>query len=114
MNDYLSSFEKYKDFKEISDLIDEVKSLRTYYNTKQFDRMQQHINELTSKYLVETLIWNAGHPSMPTNPQQAYLNAEVFLRLKGFSALLKRGINLSEQLSANEIAFIESTIKPME
>ncbi len=114
MNDHLSLFEKYKDFKEISNLIDEVKNLRAYYNTQQFDRMQQHINDLTFKYLVETLTWNAGHPSMPTNPQQAYLNAENFLRLKGFSVLLKKGIKISEQLSSDEIAFIESTIKPME
>ena len=114
MIDYLSFFERYKDIKEITDLIDEVKSLRTYYNTRHYYKMQQHINDLTRKYLVETLTWNAVHPSMPTNPQQAYLNAENFLRLKGFSVLLKRGIKTSEHLSADEIAFIESTTKPME
>lgn len=114
MIDYLNFFEQYKDIKEITDLIDEVKSLREFFNTQQYDKMQQHINDLTHKYLVETLTWNAVHPSMPTNPQQAYLNAENFLRLKGFSVLLKRGIKTSEQLSADEIAYIESTIKPME
>lgn len=114
MVDYINFFEQYNDIKDISDLIDEVKSLRSYYNAQQYDKMQQHINELTHKYLVETLTWNAAHPFMPTNPQQAYLNAENFLRLKGFSVLMKRGIKTSEQLSADEITFIESTIKPME
>lgn len=114
MNDYLTTFEQYKDVKEIADLIDEVKKLREFYRTQQYDRMQQHINELTGKYLVETLTWNASHPSMPTTVQQAYLNAEAFLRLKGISVLLQKGIKTQDQLSAEEAAFIESTIKPIE
>ena len=55
MNDYLTTFEQYKDVKVIADLIDEVKKLREYYRTQQYDKMQQHINELTGKYLIETL-----------------------------------------------------------
>lgn len=114
MNDYLGFLEQYKDFKEISDLVDEIKKLREYYYTQQYDEMQQHINKLTGKYLIETLTWNATHPSMPTTVQQAYLNAETFLRLKGFSLLLEKGIKLQEQLTSEELAFIESTIKPIE
>ena len=114
MNDYLIAFEQYKDIKEIADLIDEIKKLREYYHTQQYDRMQQHINELTGKYLIETLTWNASHPSMPTTVQQAYLNAESFLRLKGISVLLQKGIKTQDQLSAEEAAFIESAIRPME
>ncbi len=114
MNDYLATFEQYKDVKEIADLIDEVKKLREYYYTQQYDAMQQHISELTGKYLIETLTWNAGHPSMPTTVQQAYLNAENFLRLKGFSLLFDKGVKLQEQLTSEELSFIESTIKPRE
>ena len=114
MSDYLDIFERYKDFKEISDLVDEIKKLREYYYTQQYDKMQQHINKLTGKYLIETLTWNATHPSMPTTVQQAYLNAENFLRLKGISILLQKGIKTQEQLSAEEAVFIESTIKPQE
>lgn len=114
MNDYLGFLEQYKDFKDISDLLDEIKKLREYYHTQQYDKMQQHINGLTGKYLIETLTWNTGHPSMPTTVQQAYLNAENFLRLKGISILLQKGIKTQEQLSAEEAAFIESTIMPQE
>lgn len=112
MNDYLNTFEQYKDIKEIADLIDDVRKLREYYCTQQYDRMQQHINKLTSKYLVETLTWNATHPTMPITVQQAYMNAETFLRLKGISILLQKGIKPQVQLSAEEAAFIESTIMP--
>ena len=112
MNDYLTTFEQYKDIKEIADLIDEVKKLREYYHSQQYDRMQQHINELTGKYLIETITWNVSHPSMPTTVQQAYLNAENFLRLKGFFLLLEKGVKLQDRLTSEELAFIQSTIKP--
>ena len=112
MNDYLTTFEQYKDVKEIADLIEEIKNLREYYRTQQYDRMQQHINELTGKYLIETLTWNATHPSMPTTVQQAYLNAENFLRLKGLSLLLEKGVKLQDRFTSEELAFIQSTIKP--
>ena len=112
MNDYLDFLEHYKDFKDISDLVDEVKKLRLYYSTQQYDAMYQHIQSLTMKYLVETQAWNSTHQIMPTTIQQSYINAETFLRLKGFSLLFKNGIKLQDQLSSEEMSFIESTIKP--
>ena len=114
MNDYLTTFEQFKDIKDIADLIDEVKKLRLYYSTQQYNDMYQLISFLTTKYIVETLAWNATHPTMPTTAQQSYINAETFLRLKGISVLLQKGINTQEQLSADDAAFIESTIKPRE
>lgn len=114
MNDYLTTFEQYKDINEIADLIDEVKKLRMYFGAQQFDAMQQHIRFLTMKYLFETLSWNSMHQTMPTTVQQSYLNAENFLRLKGVSVLLQKGTKNQEQLSADEAAFIKSTIIPME
>ena len=114
MNDYLDFLEKYKDFKEISDIVDEVRKLRVYYHTQQYDKMQQHINKLTSKYLAETYAWNTTFSSMPATVEQAYKNAEDFLRVKGISVLLSKGIKLQGKLSAEETSFIESTFKPIE
>lgn len=114
MNNYLDAFEQYQDIKEIADLIDEVKKLRLYYSTQQYDVMQQHIRSLMSKYLLETFAWNSTHQTMPTTAQQSYINAETFLRLKGISILLQKGIKTQEQLSADEEVFIESTTKLME
>ena len=111
MNDYLTTCEQYKDVKEIADLIDEVRKLRMYYSTQQYDSMYRHIQALTAKYLVETLAWNTTHQTMPTTAQQSYINAETFLRLKGISVLLQKGIKTQEQQSADEAAFIESTVK---
>ena len=111
MNDYLDFLEKYKDFKEISDIVDEVRKLRVYYHTQQYDKMQQHINKLTSKYLAETYAWNTTFSSMPATVEQAYKNAEDFLRVKGISVLLSKGIKLQGQLSAEEVSFIEFHIQ---
>ena len=114
MCDYLTTFEQYKDIKEIADLIDEVKKLREYYYSQQYDKMQQHIRSLAAKYLTEAVTWNASHKTMPTTAQQSYVNAENFLRLKGISILLEKGVKIQEQLSTEEASFIESINKPME
>ncbi len=112
MNDYLNTFEQYKNIKEIADLIDKVKKLREYYYTQQYDAMQQHIHSLMTKYLFETVAWNSTHKTMPMTVQQSYINAETFLRLKGFSLLLEKGVKLQDRLTSEELAFIQSTIKP--
>ena len=67
--------------KSIKDFVDDVHKLREYYSNGQYDAMQQHINNLTIKYLAETIIWNSTSSSMPTNPHESYNNAENFLRL---------------------------------
>ena len=110
-NDYLTKLEPYRKIKEIEDIIKEVKKLRELFNSKQYDTMQQHINTLTMKYLDETIEWNLSHPVQPLTKQQAYVNAEEFMRLKGILALLKHGIKTQEQFTAEETTFIESIIK---
>ena len=111
MNDHLTAFEQYKDNKEISDLINEVRKLREYYSNGQYDRMSQHIHSLTAKYAVETIIWNAANRTMPISYQQSYINAESFLRLKGYSVLLEKGIKVQDRLTAEELDFIKSTFR---
>ena len=114
MNDYLNSLEPYKDIREISDLIDEVHKLRECYYTQQHEKMQQHINNLMIKYLAETITWNAIHPIKPITHQESYINAEVFLRAKGIHILLDKGLKHRDQLTSEEVALIESSIRPAE
>ena len=113
MNDYLKLLEQYKDYKDVFDLIEDITKLRMYYSTGQYDKMQQHIDNMTRKYSVETFVWNTTYTSKPTTVQQSYLNAENFLRLKGFSLLLEKGIKFNEKLTSEELDFIKSTIKPI-
>lgn len=47
MTDYLEVYEKFKDIKDISDYLDDVKKLRQFYRAQQYDDMQNYIMELT-------------------------------------------------------------------
>lgn len=96
MNDYLEIFHQYKEHKDIVDLIHDIQKLRYYYSTQQFDLMHQHISNLTAKYSFETTLWNAVNTTLPNSYQEAYLNAENFLKVKGFAMLIKKGYQISQ------------------
>ena len=113
MNDYLEIYEKFKDVKEIFDLCDDVQKLREYYRTGQLQKMQEHIRSLTIKYSLETLVWNAVNTQPPLTYEQAYINAENFLRGQGAKLVVEKISGYKSRLSSAEISFIES-VKPME
>ena len=114
MNDYLELFEKFKDDKEIVDLIDDVKKLRFYYSNQQYETMMQHIRNLVAKYPIDAGVWNLFHPNMPKTYEEAYASAEIFLRRKGFKMLLEKGYALSQHLKQEEINSIQQPNKPTE
>ena len=58
MNDYLEIFKIYKDVKEVIDLVDDVRKLRFYYSTQQYETMMQHIRNLVAKYPIDAGVWN--------------------------------------------------------
>ena len=65
MNDHIVIFEKFSDYKNVVDCINELKTLRFYYETKQYDQMRDFIQRLISKHPLEALAWNLKHPVMP-------------------------------------------------
>ena len=112
--DYLQELEKHKDIKDVKDLADDVHKLRKYYSTRQYDAMSQHIWNLMIKYAKETVAWNIANTNMPTTPDESYINAENFLRLKGYSILIQKGINLQNQLNQQELNLINNWINKSE
>ena len=48
---------------------------------------------------------------MPTTPDESYINAENFLRLKGYSLLIEKGISLQNKLNQQELNLINNWIK---
>ena len=107
MNDYLEILNNYKDVKDVFDLVDDVQKLRFYYSTQQYQAMMQHIRDLVAKYPLEAGIWNLFNRITPNTYDQAYQNAENFLRFKGFKMLLEKGYNLSKHLTQEEIRLIQ-------
>ena len=114
MLDYLKTYEKFKDVKEVKDYIDDVILLRHYYSTQQFAQMQEHIRKLTIEYPVEALVWNIGHPIMPDTYEQAYINAEGFMQVQGAVIIAKKVTHYVQHLSEDEAKFVESMVKSKE
>lgn len=114
MKNYLEILEKFKDVKEIDDLINGVNKLRYYYTTRQYQNMQEHINALTTKYFIETIAWNTVNPVMPITYEQSYLNAEHFLQTQCIKILIEKVTDFKQRLTKEEVAIIDSVIKPLE
>lgn len=93
MNDYLDEYKKYKDIKEIGDLISDIEKLRYFYTYHNYKEMMNHINELTKKYMLETVAWNSVNRVPASNYDEMYQNAENFLKLKliaTFNSIIKQ------------------------
>jgi len=114
MNDYLELYKRFKEIKDIADFIDDVEKLRQYFRTQHYKEMQEHIANLMNKYFFETVVWNAVNRDKPTNDTQSCINAENFLCVQGAKLIVEKVVDYKKGMSEEEIAFIESMIKPME
>lgn len=114
MSEYLEIYKKFKDIKDIADLIEEDEKLRYYYGTGQFQEMLKHIDFLTKKYPSETAIWNFFSNEMPTTYQQAYINAENFLSVLGARIIVKQVFDYRNRITSEEAALIDANSKPIE
>ena len=114
MTDYLKIYEKFKDIKEVKDYINDAILLRQYYASQQFYKMQEHIQKLMGKYIVESIAWNSANPNMPQTYAQSYINAENFLQMQGAKIIVENAKNYAQRLNEGEKAFVESMIKQME
>lgn len=110
INDYLKTYEKFKDTKEVVEYIDNVLLLRHYYTSQQFSKMQEHIQEVMNKYVIETLVWNAVNHYQPTTFEQLYINAECFLQKIGAKIIVELVRDYARRLTEEEVVFIESMV----
>ncbi|MBP3936643.1 MAG: hypothetical protein IK954_03555 [Clostridia bacterium] len=111
MTDYLKTYEKFKDVKEVKDYIDDVILLRQYYVSQRYDKMQEHIQKLMNKYFVETAVWNSVNHYQPTTAEQSYINAESFLQTQGAKIITKTVKNYAQRLSKDEASNVEALAK---
>lgn len=97
MQDFLNDLEKYKDIKEILDIINEVQELRHYYYNHMDEDMIRHVHSIMQKYYIETALWNTIFPIQPTTRDEYFIGAENFLNAKSASILIKRGIKIANE-----------------
>lgn len=105
--DILVTLEKFSDIREITELIEEVKSLRKYFYSNEYDKMQEHIQKIMIEYYVETLCWNKVNIEQPKTFEQAFINAEKFLFKQGLDIISKNVFDYKNRLSADEIKLFE-------
>ena len=101
--DILVTLEKISDIREITELIEEVKTLRKYFYSNEYDKMQEHIHKIMIKYFEETLCWNAVNTEQPKTFDQAYINAEIFLLKQGLDIISKKVFDYKSRLSTDKI-----------
>lgn len=111
--DYLKVYEKFENVKEVADYINDVLKLRYYYVNQQYELMRQHISSAAQKYAGETIVWNTVNNVPPQTDEQAYINAENFLKAKGAIIITENVKNYRQYLTQEEKAFIESMIELM-
>ena len=80
MNDWIADYKEYSKFKDVADVLEDGRKLRTLYGERRFDEMYQHIRLLMVKYPVETVAWNTVNSNAPRNPDEAFGAADEFLR----------------------------------
>lgn len=105
--DILVTLEKFSDIREITELIEEVKSLRKYFYSNEYDKMQEHIHKLMIKYFEESICWNTVNTEHPKTFEQAFINAEKFLFKQGLDIISKNVFDYKNRLSADEIKLFE-------
>lgn len=92
MEDIMKLLENNKHIKDIADIIDEITKLDFLFDNQQYEQMHMFINELTQKYVIETMVWNAQSSRQATNYIEAYQYARNFLLNQGKNKLVQIGI----------------------
>ncbi len=64
---------KFDNIKEVAELIDDITTLRKYFYSEDYERMQEHIQKLMIKYCKETIYWNSVYTNQSQNFEQAIL-----------------------------------------
>lgn len=105
--DILVTLEKFSDIREITELIEEVKTLRKYFYSNEYDKMQEHIHKLMIKYFEESICWNTVNTEQPKTIDQTCINTEFFLFKQGLTIISKKVFDYKNRLSADEIKLFE-------
>ena len=80
MSDWISDYDEYRGFKDVADVLEDARKLRSLYVERRFDEMDWHIRLLMVKYLDETVSWNSVNTCAPRNEDEKYRATEGFLR----------------------------------
>lgn len=90
MSDYIE--EKIKKIKEIADLQSEIQKTKELLSAGKMDELSAHLQELNSKYLLETTVYNMAHPVPPKSTMENAQNCIDFLSMLLAGKVAESGI----------------------
>ena len=113
MNDYIDIFEKFSDNIKVLDCINELKTLRFYYETKQYDQLRDFVQHIISKYPKEAYSWNVKHPIMPKDTDSLYVGAVEFMCVQTIKEISIAVSNYLDFLTEEEKAILDVLIRAL-
>ena len=84
--EYLKQFRTIKD---VTDIIDEIEKLDCLAYQNDWDAVNQHLQDVSSKHIVEKAIYNSVNRVMPQSIQQDAANCRQFLLALGAEKITK-------------------------
>lgn len=85
---------KFKDIKEIEDILNELKEIEKYQQKLNVKKAEDFLNRLRIKYIKDLVEYNAKHPYMGKNLEENLNNAKEFLFDKADKIIKKKVIGL--------------------
>lgn len=87
-----------KGIKDLDDIINEKNELYHLYYNKEFEKMIKHIQKITYKHPLETIIWNIAHPKTPNTYEECFITASDFLYANAVKILFENGIKINDTI----------------
>ena len=84
--EYLKQFHTIKD---VAEIIDEIEKLDRLVYQCDWDAVNQHLQDVSNKHIVEKAIYNSVNQSPPQSIQQSAANCRQFLLALGAEKLTK-------------------------
>lgn len=94
----LEYLKQFREIKEISDIINEIEKLDRLVYQDKWDKVVQHLQDISQNHKIEKAVYNSVNPSPPQSMQQSAANCRQFLLVLGAEKIAKE---LSKHLGGN-------------
>lgn len=94
----LEYLKQFREIKDIADIIDEIEKLDCLTYQNDWNRVSQHLQDVSKKHMAEKAVYNSVNQAIPQSIQQSAENCRQFLLLLGTKKITKE---LSKNLGGN-------------
>ena len=94
----LEYLKQFREIKDVADVIDEIEKLDRLACQNNWNGVDQHLQDVSKKHIVEKVVYNSVNQVMPQTIQQSAANCRQFLLSLGAEKITKE---LSKHLGGN-------------